>query len=127
MEEGAGELLNWFWRGWFYTTHFNDQALTSVTAQSAEELVGSVDRGQSYYRMQVENEGGLVMPLHIGITYEDGTRETVKLPADIWRNNELTFTYGLFTNQAIVEVVIDPDMVFADINRDNNSWTAPIP
>ena len=127
LEDGAGELLNWFWRGWFYTTHHNDQALTSVSSQSSEELVGNTDRGQSYYRVQVDNDGGLVMPLHIGVTYQDGSSETIKLPADIWRNNELTFTYGLFTNQTIVEVVLDPDEVFADINRDNNTWTAPIP
>jgi hypothetical protein len=127
LEDGAGELLNWFWRGWFYTTHYSDQALTSVASQSAEELVGTVDRGQSYYRMQVDNEGGLIMPLHLGITYADGTSEVVKLPADIWRNNEITFTYGFFTNKTVIQVVVDPDEVFADVNRDNNVWTAPIP
>jgi len=127
MEDGAGELLNWFWRGWFYTTHYNDQALKSVTSQSTEELVGNTDRGRHYYRMQVDNEGGIVMPLYFGITYDDGTTETVKLPADIWRNNELTFTYGFFTDKTVVQVVVDPDEVFADVNRDNNNWNAPIP
>ncbi len=127
MEDGSGELLNWFWRGWFYTTHFNDQALTSVTTQGAEELIGDTGRGQQYYRMQVDNEGGLIMPLYLGITYDDGSTEMVKLPADIWRNNELTFTYGFFTDKTVVQVVVDPDQVFADVNRDNNSWTAPIP
>jgi len=51
----------------------------------------------------------------------------VMLPVDIWRNNELSFTYGFFTDKTVVEVVVDPDEVFADVNRDNNSWTAPIP
>jgi len=27
------------------------------------------ERGSRYYRMQVDNEGGIVMPLHLGITY----------------------------------------------------------
>ena len=67
------------------------------------------------------------MPLYIGITYQDGSTERVKLPADIWRNNELTFTYGMFTDKTVVQVVIDPDEVFADVNRENNTWTAPIP
>jgi hypothetical protein len=127
MEDGAGELLNWYWRGWFYTTHANDQALASVTSQSAEELLGDTERGQHYYRIQVDNEGGLVMPLQLGITYEDGTTELIKLPADIWRYDELSFTYGFFTDQAIAEVMIDPNEVFADINRDNNGWTRPTP
>jgi hypothetical protein len=127
IEEGSGELLNWFWRGWFYTTHPNDQALTSVTSQSAEELIGNTEQGQTYYRIKVDNAGGLVMPLHIGINYLDGTSETIKLPVDIWRNNELTFTYGFFSNKSIVEIMLDPDNVFSDINRENNGWTAPIP
>jgi hypothetical protein len=127
MEDGSGELLNWFWRGWFYTTHFNDQALASVTSQSSVELTGDTERGQQYYRMQVDNEGGLIMPLYIGITYQDGSSETVKLPVDIWRNNELTFTYGFFSDKTVVQVVLDPDEVFADVNRENNTWTAPIP
>ncbi len=127
MEDGAGELLNWFWRGWFYTTHYNDQALVSVTTQSAEKLIGDTERGQQYYRMQVDNEGGLIMPLYLGITYDDGSSETVKLPADIWRNNEQTFTYGFFTDKTVVQVLVDPDSVFADVNRGNNAWTAPIP
>ena len=127
MEDGAGELLNWFWRGWFYTTHFNDQSLASVTSQNAEELIGDTEQGSSYYRVRVENEGGLVMPLHIGITYDDGTNELIKLPVDIWRNNELYFTYGFFSDKTIVEVVVDPNQVFADVNLENNSWTAPIP
>jgi hypothetical protein len=35
MEEGAGENLSWFWRGWFYSTHTNDQAIVAVTSQPA--------------------------------------------------------------------------------------------
>ena len=89
--------------------------------------MGNTEQGQTYYRVRVDNEGGLVMPLHIRIDYQDGTNETIKLPVDIWRNNELTFTYGFFSNKTVAGVVLDPDEVFADVNRDNNVWTAPIP
>jgi hypothetical protein len=127
IEDGAGELLNWFWRGWFYTTHYNDQALVSVTSQSAEELNMGTEQGRTYYRIRVDNVGGLVMPLHIDITYDDGTNELIKLPVDLWRNNELTFIYGFFTDKTVVEVVVDPNQVFADVNLENNRWTALIP
>jgi hypothetical protein len=122
VEEGAGENLNWFWRGWFYTTHANDQAIASVTVQDAQELVGDTEQGRYYYRVQVDNEGGLVMPLEIEATFEDGTTLRFDLPVDVWRNNELTFTKGFFTDQEVVEVVVDPDESFADIDRSNNSW-----
>ena len=67
------------------------------------------------------------MPLHMRVNYQDGTSETIKLPVDVWRNNELTFTYGFFSNKTVVEIILDPDEVFSDINMDNNRWTAPIP
>lgn len=30
MEDASGVDLDWFWRGWFYTTEYTDQALTRV-------------------------------------------------------------------------------------------------
>ncbi|MEJ2538503.1 MAG: M1 family metallopeptidase [Gemmatimonadota bacterium] len=122
VEEGAGENLTWFWRGWFYTTHANDQAIASVTVQDAQELVGDTEQGRYYYRVQVNNEGGLVMPLEIEATFADGTTLRFDLPVDVWRNNELTFTKGFFTDKEVVQVVVDPDESFADIDRSNNSW-----
>jgi len=126
MDEGAGENMAWFWRGWFYTTHANDQNLTNVSAQRAEELVGSTERGTSYYRITVENAGGLVMPLDIRVTFEDGTTRRLDYPVDIWRNNERSFTAGFFTDGVVVEVVVDPEEAYADIDRSNNVWTKPI-
>jgi hypothetical protein len=126
MEEGAGENMAWFWRGWFYTTHANDQAIDNVTTQAAAELVGSDDRGAHYHRVKVDNAGGLVMPLELEVTFEDGTKQRMDLPVDVWRNNELTFTVGFFADQGIVEVVLDPDESYADIDRSNNVWRRPI-
>ena len=126
IEEAAGENLAWFWRGWFYTTHFTDQAISSVTAQDAEELVGSADSGRYYYRIKVDNIGGLMMPLEIDVTFADGTKTRFDLPADVWRLNEITYTKGFFTDQQIIEVVVDPDEAFADINRENNVWKTPV-
>ena len=125
IEEGTGEYLAWFWRGWFYTTHANDQAIMSVTAQPADSLVGSVDYGKSYYRLQVENKGGLLMPLHIQVTYDDDSEELFELPADAWRANEKTFTKGFFSDRNVVRVELDPKHAFADIDRENNVWSAP--
>jgi hypothetical protein len=126
MEDGAGENLAWFWRGWFYTTFPNDQAVADVSVQASKELVGDDERGQYYYRIQVDNKGGLVMPLEIEVTYEDGSTQRIAYPVDIWRNNELTFTAGFFSNKTVVQIVVDPDEAYADIDRSNNVWTRPI-
>ncbi len=128
IDDGAGELLNWFWRGWFTTTYANDQAVTGVDNQPADSLTGNTSRGRNYYRITLENKGGLLMPLQMELTFQDGSTQRVKLPVDIWRRNELKFLYGFFSDKTLVKVVVDPDEVFADVNRDNNSWTqAPPP
>jgi hypothetical protein len=124
LEDGGGEQLNWFWRGWFYSTYANDQAITGVEGQPADSLTGDTSRGKTYYRITAENKGGLVMPLQLDITFDDGSTQKVRLDADVWRRNELKFIYGFFTDKTVVRVVADPDERFADVNRDNNVWTA---
>jgi aminopeptidase N len=125
MEDGAGENLAWFWRGWFYTTHPNDQALARVASQSAQDLVGTTAQGRFYHRIQIDNKGGLVMPVELEVTYTDGSVERINLPVDVWRYNEMTFTKGFFSDKEIQKVVLDPDEAYADIDRSDNVWTAP--
>ena len=77
--------------------------------------------------MKVENKGGLVLPLHVEVTYDDGSKELVKLPADVWRANELTFTYGFWATKGVSQIVLDPKEAFADVDRENNVWRKPGP
>jgi peptidase M1-like protein len=127
VDDGAGELLNWFWRGWFYTTYANDQAVSSVDTQPADSLVGDTTKGKNYVRIKIENKGGLVMPIQMDVTFDDGSTERVRLGVDVWRRNEQSFTYGFFTDKTVSKVVLDPDEVLIDINKDNNVWTKAPP
>lgn len=136
MEEGAGEDLAWMWRGWFYTTHANDQKIAEVTREPSGLLFASREvresgetpppdpRGAWYYRIKVQNDGGLVMPIRMDLTFEDGRVERVDLPVDVWRMDEREFVYGMFADDAITKVVVDPDGWFADIDTDDNVWVA---
>ena len=125
MEEGSGENLDWFWRGWFYTTNANDQTLADVSQQDASELTDDASRGANYYRVQVDNSGGIVMPIELEFRYADGTMDRRVVPADVWRNNEKTHTVGMFSDKQLAVVVLDPDQAFADINPADNLWIAP--
>ncbi len=127
ITDAGGEQLNWFWRGLFYTSYANDQALASVESQDAKELTGDARKGNFYHRVTIQQKGGLVMPIQIGVTYDDGSMQRIKLPADVWRNNEKEFMYGFFSQKALREVVLDPDEVLADVKRENNGWNAPAP
>ena len=124
IEEAAGADLAWFWCEWFYTTHANDQAVTNVTTQSSEELIGTADRDARYYRIQVENKGGMVMPVEMELTYDDGSMERIDLPVEIWKTNEHAFSKGFLSNKRLVKVALDPDEVYTDVNRVNNTWEA---
>lgn len=124
LEEGGGDKLSWFWRGWFYTTFPNDQALAAVQVVSTDSLFGNSARGKNYVRISVENHGGILMPIHARLTFSDGTSEMVKVPAEAWEMNERAHTFGVFTNKVLTRVELDPDEVFADIDRSNNTWNA---
>ena len=124
MEEVSGENLAWYWRGWFYSSYANDQAIANVTRQSSQALLGRTDEGENYYRIEIENEGQLIMPVELEVTYDDGSVERFDLPADVWRDNELSFTKGFFSNKNVVKVELDPDEAFADIDREDNVWDA---
>ena len=117
--------LDYFWRGWFYTTYNNDQAVTKVESQDAQQLVGSTKRGKFYHRITVENKGGLVLPIELEVEYADGTKSRIKLPAEAWRNNELSHEYGFFSDKEISKVTVDPDQGYADVDRSNNTFTKP--
>ncbi len=123
LASGAGEKLDYFWRGWFYSTYNNDQAITKVESQDAQEFVGSTRRGKFYHRITVENKGGLVLPLELEVEFTDGTKQRVKMPAEVWRNNEKRHEYGFFSDKEIAKVTADPDQGYADVDRGNNSFT----
>jgi hypothetical protein len=123
LASGAGERLDYFWRGWFYSTYNNDQAITKVESQDAQAFAGTTKRGKFYHRITAENKGGLVLPLELEIEFTDGTKERVKMPAEVWRNNEKSHDYGFFSDKEIAKVTADPDSGYADVDRTNNTFT----
>jgi len=74
------------------------------------------------YEISFSNKGGLVMPLIVEFTFEDGTKETERIPAQIWRKNENKVTKLFMTTKKAVKIQLDPLRETADINESNNSW-----
>ena len=191
MEDATARDLDWFWRGWFYTTDHVDIALDkidmymvdrrtpdeiaadekakreaqlptlsksrnkeltkradqfpelkdfyneydprSVTEQQRaayqksleqltekeKELLANTDR---FYRLQFRNVGGLVMPVIVLLTLEDGSTKEIRLPAEAWRVDANLCDTLVVTDQPIVKFELDPYRETADINRDNNHF-----
>ncbi|PHN01438.1 M1 family metallopeptidase [Flavilitoribacter nigricans] len=195
MEDAGGMDLDWFWRGWFYSTDATDISLDSIqwykvdletnprreehtmtqkveepflditrrrnrasdmefTVEQDEELqdfytnykpwetVDSVQEtttylydqtfteaekeerygGKNYYQLFFSNKGGLVMPVIIEWTFEDGTTEIERIPVQIWRKNEEAFSRVFVKDKVATAIRIDPFKETADIDESNNNW-----
>jgi Peptidase family M1 domain len=126
LASGSGEKLDYYWRGWFYSTYANDQAITKVESQNADSLAGNTKRGKFYNRVTIENKGGLVMPVELEIEYVDGSKERRALPVEVWRRNEKQTVHGFFSEKEILSVTADPDQGYADVDRTNNTIRKPV-
>ncbi len=74
------------------------------------------------YEITFSNKGGLVMPIIVEFTFEDGSKQTERIPAQIWRKNENKVTKVFMTNAKATSIKLDPMRETADINEKNNSW-----
>ncbi|WP_242131547.1 M1 family metallopeptidase [Aestuariivivens marinum] len=181
MEDASAMDLDWFWRGWFYTTDYTDigvkevkqyyltdkptenakkiaerynmnlddykgqliyyaEALDGIVPSDAKEvsdfevlnnylaMLPDSEREalkkapNHFYEVTFEKPGGLVMPIIVELTYEDGTKERKTYPAQIWRYNDKEVTKVFKTDKAITNIVVDPDLETADVDMSNNSW-----
>ncbi|WP_142686208.1 M1 family metallopeptidase [Chitinophaga polysaccharea] len=80
------------------------------------------DSKKNFYQLTFSNKGGLVMPLIIEWTFADGTKETDRISAYIWRKNENEVTKVFAKDKQAVAVRLDPLRETADIDESNNSW-----
>ena len=183
MEDASAFDLDWFWRGWFYSTDFVDIGINEVKqyyvtdtpttelknakvrrgrfgeekgpfvylvegtnselketdkkALKVEEFKlladyvnekltaeekASLNAPKFFYEVEFNKPGGLIMPILVELTYEDGTTENFKYPAQIWRKNNDTAKKVYATSKAIKKIQIDSKLETADIDVTNNSW-----
>ncbi len=195
MEDASGTDLDWFWRGWFYTTDHVDIAVTNVRRFNVDDgnprknsqlrkeerdteprtlsqqrnadlskridqypdlsdfynsfdelgftkdemkkfkkLIGDLEprdkkllkNSSHFYLVDLENRGGLVMPVVLRLVYSDDTTEEVRLPAEIWVRNSKKVTRLVISSNEITAVELDPHLEFADTNRSNNRYPPEI-
>lgn len=114
MEDASGADLGWFWRGWFYEAAAFDQGVFDIDAEPR--------RGR--LSVTVANYERMVMPIELEITYTDGAVERRRVPVQAWTNGN-TFTVSWpAEGRSIQRVVIDPDTMLPDVDRDDNVWEA---
>jgi hypothetical protein len=90
----------------------------------APEEKQMIEQSMHYYQISLKNLGGLVMPIILKTTYEDGTSKVVRLPVDIWAKDNKDASTTIITTQPITSIELDPHRETADTNRDNNYFPA---
>jgi hypothetical protein len=183
MEDASATDLDWFIRGWFYTTDYTDIGIKDVTqyyvsneapkdfkapevnrrnrrkmagplvymvsstsqdllaenkkalnvkdvktldefvqANFKTEEIAKLASPKYFYEVTFNKPGGLVMPIIVELTFEDGTTENQIFPAQIWRMNDSEIVRTFATQKVISKIVVDPKLETADIDVTNNTW-----
>ena len=77
---------------------------------------------KNLYEVTLSNKGGLVMPVILQFIYKDGSKEIVRLPAEIWRRDETKIKKAFLREKEVVSVILDPLLETTDVNTDNNAF-----
>ena len=195
MEDASGVDLDWFWRGWFYSTDHVDIAISDLRhyqidrgdpketsqrkkAERAEEpesqsqkrnkklplrvdrfpelkdfynefddlavkddevkkfrkyLAGLTPKQRKllglkthFYVIDLQNKGGLVMPVILKVTHEDDSVREIRLPAEVWVKNSQNVSRLIMSGKPITSVELDPHLETADVDRSNNFFPPKI-
>lgn len=90
------------------------------------ENVSAADRAKlqnlNAYQIDFTNKGGLVMPIILEFTFEDGTKLRDKRAAQVWRSNEKNVSLTYYFDKKLKSVQLDPMKETADIDTSNNFW-----
>ena len=113
MDNGAGEDLSWFWKGWFYNNLKLDLELVG-----AEYVDNDPKKG---LKVSVVNLEAMAMPFTVEVVLKNGSKQRMQVPVEAWLQNKIA-TFVVPTTQEVSRVIVDPDAALPDVNRGNNGF-----
>ncbi len=99
------------------TFEVKSPAMENLTGKDKEQF-----KNTYAYQVDFANKGGLVMPLIVEFTFEDGSKTTDRTSAQIWRHNEQKVSKTYYFNKKVKSIQLDPMLETADIDTSNNYW-----
>lgn len=93
-----------------------EKLMNGLSAEQKEILKS----GKYFNEIKVENQGGIPMPIIFEFTYEDGTTEVFRIPAEIWRMDDKVVSKVIPTDKKVVNVTLDPFLETADTDTSDN-------
>jgi hypothetical protein len=116
MESEGGEDLSYFWREWYMHNWTLDLAVDSATYVGGDSKNGLL--------VTVSNRRPMVLPANLEVTYVDGSKERIHIPAEAWLSKGVA-TFHFDTPKTATAVTVDPDHVLPDDDRSNNTFKLP--
>ncbi len=104
----------------FEITQENVKAYKDFVAGLGDKEQELLKSGKNFYEMTFENKGGLVMPIILEWSYEDGSTELERIPAEIWRYNAEKVTKVFAKDKKATQIHLDPYRETADTDENNN-------
>jgi len=105
LNKGASVNLDWFWQNWFFEKNVPDLAISKVSKQAV--TITRIGKG--------------IVPIHLKITYRDGSVQQLTKAIDCWKNGNKTITMMLPFGKKIKHLQLG-DGYDADVNAADNSW-----
>jgi len=119
-------LRDFYWRYARGIEPYDSATKNSMPSFGTPEALSDADKANysnvHLYEITFSNKGGLVMPIIVEFTYKDGTKETERMGAQIWRKNENKVSRVFISRKEVASIKLDPMRETADINETNNFW-----
>ena len=114
IENYSGEILDWFWRGWFINNWKYDAGVSNVQYVDNDTSKGAL--------ITIELLQMMPMPVTVQVSQASGKTEIIKLPVEVWHHGS-QWTFKVNTTERLSSVVIDPMKRLPDVNEENNTWS----
>jgi hypothetical protein len=106
-----------------YTASNADRNKYNSTIKKLDDWESELLQNEDYFTMvDFKNLGGLVMPVILEVTYDNGETDEVRIPAEIWRHDPKKFSKLLVTDREVMGITLDPHLETADTDLNNNFW-----
>ncbi|MDB5249032.1 MAG: aminopeptidase [Segetibacter sp.] len=101
---------------------YADEKRNLASAATADKENEGKWVNKNFYELTFSNKGGMVMPIILEWTYQDGTKEVERVPVRIWMLNEQHVTKVFIKDKPVAGIRLDPFRETADINEGNGIW-----
>jgi len=117
----------------FYST-YDRHEVTLDDERRWEKLIAELDDDERalldedmrFHVLHFSSNGGIIMPIPLELTYDDGSVEELMLPADLWRRDPHHCSTLLIRPHRLQQIRLDPHDEIADAIRDDNLFPPSI-